>query len=453
MKALPEAFCERMKQQLKEEYPDFIKSYENSPSYGLRVNPLKGNPATIAAGLPFVMTPVSWCQEGYQLDPAQKPGKHPLHEAGVYYIQEPSAMSVISILDPQPGDIVLDLCAAPGGKSTAIAGRLQGQGLLVCNEYVPNRAKILSQNIERMGIHNALVLNEDPNHLQDYFPCFFDKIVVDAPCSGEGMFRKDEGAIHEWSPELVSMCAKRQEMILSCAHNMLRPGGILVYSTCTFSPQEDEEQIASFLEQHPEYELISSKRLWPHQEQGEGHYVAKLLYTGSQSLSHSSLDTPVFTYKNEKSKQKKTNSKKNPSESFEEVFSFCKESLQPEGLSLSQNRLIYFGNECYLIPDIYLGKQKGIKILRYGLHLGTKKKNRFEPAHALAKALCPAKVLQTFECDEEQAKKYLHGETLSTDAPKNGWTLICFQGYSLGWAKAVNGTLKNHYPKGLRTQY
>ena len=205
--------------------------------------------------LPFSLKPVAWAEDGYYFDPEERPGRHPLHEAGAYYIQEPSAMSVVSLLDPQPGELVCDLCAAPGGKSTHIAALLRGQGMLVSNEIFPNRARILSQNIERMGIPNALVCNESPEGLATHFPLFFHRIVVDAPCSGEGMFRKDDTAVSEWSLENVRICADRQRMILTQADQMLQPGGVLVYSTCTFAPDEDEAMIQWFLETHPDYTL------------------------------------------------------------------------------------------------------------------------------------------------------------------------------------------------------
>ena len=228
---LPAAFTERMKQMLGREYDAFIASYDKERSQGLRVNGLKTDPAEFAKTAPFSLNPVAWAAEGFAYGAEERPGRHPYHDAGVYYIQEPSAMIAASLLNPQPGEMILDLCAAPGGKSTQAAARLGGEGLLVSNEIHPARAKILSQNIERMGIRNAVVTNEDSGRLTKYFPAFFDGIIVDAPCSGEGMFRKDETAVTEWSPENVRRCAGRQQEILENAAMMLKPGGRLAVIT------------------------------------------------------------------------------------------------------------------------------------------------------------------------------------------------------------------------------
>ena len=230
---LPEAFLDRMKQQLGTEYPEYLASLERPRAVALRFNPLKGEKPC----LPFVQQSVPWETMGYYYDPASRPGLHPYHEAGVYYLQEASAMSAVALLDPQPGERVCDLCAAPGGKSTQIAGRMMGEGFLLCNEINPKRAKILSRNIERMGVAHALVTNEHPQRLAEKLPEYFDRVLIDAPCSGEGMFRKEEAAVTDWSVETVQMCARRQAEILHSGAQMLRPGGRLVYSTCTFAPE------------------------------------------------------------------------------------------------------------------------------------------------------------------------------------------------------------------------
>ena len=281
---LPEKFLARMQQQLGDEYDEYLRSLQRPRAVALRFNPLKGDIPV----LPFVGEPVPWEPMGYYYDPDSRPGLHPYHEAGVYYLQEASAMASAALLEPQPGEIILDLCAAPGGKSTQIAGRMQGKGLLVSNEINQKRAKVLSRNIERLGIGNAVVTGEAPAALADRFPGFFHRIMVDAPCSGEGMFRKEEAAITDWSEENVEMCARRQAEILDCAAVMLRPGGRLVYSTCTFAPQEDEEAVEAFLARHPEFEAEPVNapwfqesrpgmyRLWPHKLLGEGHFAAVL---------------------------------------------------------------------------------------------------------------------------------------------------------------------------------
>ena len=296
-----------MKQMLGREYDAFIASYDKERSQGLRVNGLKTDPAEFAKTAPFSLNPVAWAAEGFAYGAEDRPGRHPYHDAGVYYIQEPSAMIAASLLNPQPGEMILDLCAAPGGKSTQAAARLGGEGLLVSNEIHPARAKILSQNIERMGIRNAVVTNEDSGRLTKYFPAFFDGIIVDAPCSGEGMFRKEAVAVTQHSEALVKQCAELGAQILDCAAAVLAPGGQLVYSTCTFAPEEDEGQVAAFLQRHPEFTLADAlgnvdytfgsegeanrtgglpldvtkvRRVWPCQG-GEGHFMARLVKAGT----------------------------------------------------------------------------------------------------------------------------------------------------------------------------
>lgn len=456
---LPKDFIDRTRQLMGEQAEDFLATYDQDAAYGLRINPLKYNGSLNSTNLPFTLTPVPWAKEGFYAVREEHPGKHPLHEGGAYYIQEPSAMSVVSLLDPSPGDIVCDLCAAPGGKSTQIAGRLLGKGLLVSNEIFPARAKILSQNIERLGVGNCVVCNETPDKMAQHFPQFFQKIVVDAPCSGEGMFRKEEAAIQEWSLQQVQLCVERQKMILECADQMLAPGGILVYSTCTFSPDENEQMISWFLEKHSDYlledwksilppqcgisngeePLSQTARLWPNKLQGEGHFAACLRKKGT-------LDTSQIPQKKKK---------KNSLEDYED---FQKKYINPHPKNtdytitdyLKRNHnFVYFKDELYLLPDL-MNSLKGLKVIRAGLHLGTRKKNRFEPSHGLAKSLAPDDVFQSYSCTKEEALSYLKGETLSCDSTCKGWVLVCYEGVSLGWGKATNGTIKNHYPKGLR---
>ena len=255
---LPQNFLDRMQGQLGAEFPEYLQSLERPRAVALRFNPLKGE----IPQLPFVKENVPWEPMGYYYDPDARPGLHPYHEAGVYYLQEASAMSAVALLDPQPGEKVCDLCAAPGGKTTQIAGRMNGEGFLLCNEINPKRAKILSRNIERMGVANALVTNEHPARLADRYAGFFDRVLIDAPCSGEGMFRKEEAAVTDWSLETVAMCATRQKEILHSGAKLLKPGGRLVYSTCTFAPEENEMTIAAFLESHPEFSLEETDAPW-----------------------------------------------------------------------------------------------------------------------------------------------------------------------------------------------
>ncbi|MBO4289176.1 MAG: RsmB/NOP family class I SAM-dependent RNA methyltransferase, partial [Lachnospiraceae bacterium] len=274
--ALPEAFLARVKEQLHDEFPAFLASYQRPPLQALRVNTLKCGVQELQALIPRLTEPVPGTTAGLYFPEDLRPGLSPWHEAGLYYIQEPSAMLAVPALEAQPGEIVLDLCAAPGGKTTAIAADMKGEGLLIANEIVPKRAAVLSQNIERLGITNAVVTNHAPAELAGRFPEFFDRILVDAPCSGEGMFKKEPQAIEMWSPENVAACAARQDAILAEADKMLKPGGRLIYSTCTFAPEEDEGCVERFLAAHPGYDLLSMQTVYPHRFPGEGQFVAAL---------------------------------------------------------------------------------------------------------------------------------------------------------------------------------
>ncbi len=445
---LPEAFVARMREQLGEEADAFFDSYRRPRAYGLRRNPLKLDETAFLQLMPWELTHIPWAMEGYYYKETQRPGKHPYHEMGLYYIQEPSAMSVAEILDPQPGELILDLCAAPGGKSTQTAGRMAGEGLLVCNEIIPSRAKILSQNIERCGIKNAVVLNHAPGELSARFPLFFDRIIVDAPCSGEGMFHKQESALTEWSEDNVNMCAGRQREILACAYEMLREGGVLVYSTCTFAPAEDEEMVRWLLDTYEDLsilpidtqtlgiskgELAGTARIWPHRQRGEGHFIARLKKEGTLAGHTFSADIPA-----KKSKKRST-----VPDIWEAYEAFAQQYLRVE----PSGRREQFGDQLYLVPKEFPNLQ-GLKVLRPGLHVGTVKKNRFEPSHALAMALLTDQVAQTVQtADPEQ---YLSGMTFSCDESYHGWVLVTYQGLPLGWGKASHGIVKNHYPKGLR---
>lgn len=429
---LPEKFLARMQQQLGDEYDEYLRSLQRPRAVALRFNPLKG----AIPALPFVGEPVPWEPMGYYYDPDSRPGLHPYHEAGVYYLQEASAMASAALLEPQPGEIILDLCAAPGGKSTQIAGRMQGQGLLVSNEIHPKRAKVLSRNIERLGIGNAVVTGEAPAALADRFPGFFHRIMVDAPCSGEGMFRKEEAAITDWSEENVEMCARRQAEILDCAAAMLRPGGRLVYSTCTFAPQEDEEAVEAFLARHPEFEAEPVNapwfqesrpgmyRLWPHKLLGEGHFAAVLRKMDCrEEIADVNFDQPKPLPK--------------------AFLSFAKEL----DIALPDGQAVTFGDTLYWMPPQMPALHR-LRVLRPGLELGALKKDRFEPAHALALWLRHCKNEISLSPESKELAAYLHGEAIP--CAERGWCLVKAGAYSLGWGKGDGNQLKNHYPKGLR---
>ena len=400
---------------------------------------------------------VSWANEAYYFDENVRPGKHPYHEMGLYYIQEPSAMSAAALLAPKPGMRVLDLCAAPGGKSTQLATYLGDSGLLVSNEINTQRSRILSQNIERMGIKNAIVTNEDSFVLASHFPGFFNAIQVDAPCSGEGMFRKLPEAIEQWSMENVAICAARQKEILDNAAVMLKPGGTIVYSTCTFSKEENEDVIEYFLEKHSDFTLEEMERFWPHKVDGEGHFVAKLVRRGSVDTGFKS-DRQTKKIKNNKNRKNETKPALTK-ENMKLLSEFLDETISDDMAALIKNsRLVMFGEQLYRLPDMEVDI-KGLKVQRAGLHIGEFKKQRFEPSHSLALALklSEAKNVVKLTCDNPQTIGFFNGQSvmLSDEQAaecKKGWALVCVDGYPAGWGK-VNGTqVKNHYPKGLRNK-
>ena len=433
MTNLPEQFIQNMKKQLPEnEWEAFFAVYEKTPFKGLRLNPLKGGRDALKPLLPFLGERVAWEENGFYAT-EEKVGNSPFHAAGVFYSQEPSAMCAAPLLDVQPGERVLDLCSAPGGKGTQLACRMQGQGVIVLNEPVSARAKILSQNVERMGIKNAVVTNELPERLSTKFAGYFDKILVDAPCSGEGMFRKNaEEALQEWSEENVALCAERQRYILDEATKMLRVGGRLAYSTCTFALEEDEGQVCDYLKNHPEMRLIAQEKLYPHKVDGEGHFAAlfeKIEKTGE-------WDTRLKEVKLWCSHEAEKAYRDFEKSFFKERFAF---------------RLYEANGILYELPKGVFD-WKGVQVLRVGVRLGEVKNGRFEPSHSLA--LCVKKeecknALDLLETDA-RLEKYLRGETIEEDKISNGWCVVCVHGYPLGLGKAVNGTVKNHYPKGLR---
>lgn len=459
---LPIEFEKKMKAFLGDEWDDFLYSYDNNRFQALRFNTLKvQSPEERMRILKTLKISsdkkVSWANEAYYFDENVRPGKHPYHEMGLYYIQEPSAMSAAALLAPKPGMRVLDLCAAPGGKSTQLATYLGDSGLLVSNEINTQRSRILSQNIERMGIKNAIVTNEDSFVLASHFPGFFNAIQVDAPCSGEGMFRKLPEAIEQWSMENVAICAERQKEILDNAAVMLKPGGTIVYSTCTFSKEENEDVIEYFLERHPDFTLEEMERFWPHKVDGEGHFVAKLVRRGCVDTD---LKADRKTKKNKNSKNRKNETKPAlTKENMKLLSEFLDETISEDVAAWIKNsRLVMFGEQLYRLPDMKVDI-KGLKVQRAGLHIGEFKKQRFEPSHSLALALKlnDAKNLVKLTCDNPQTIGFFNGQSvmLSDEQAaecKKGWALVCVDGYPAGWGKVNGAQVKNHYPKGLRNK-
>lgn len=459
---LPIEFEKKMKAFLGNEWDDFLYSYDNNRFQALRFNTLKvQSPEERMRILKTLKISsdkrVSWANAAYYFDENVRPGKHPYHEMGLYYIQEPSAMSAAALLAPKPGMRVLDLCAAPGGKSTQLATYLGDSGLLVSNEINTQRSRILSQNIERMGIKNAIVTNEDSFVLASHFPGFFNAIQVDAPCSGEGMFRKLPEAIEQWSMENVAICAARQKEILDNAAVMLKPGGTIVYSTCTFSKEENEDVIEYFLERHPDFTLEEMERFWPHKVDGEGHFVAKLVRRGCVDTD---LKADRKTKKNKNSKNRKNETKPAlTKENMKLLSEFLDETISEDMAAWIKNsRLVMFGEQLYRLPDMEVDI-KGLKVQRAGLHIGEFKKQRFEPSHSLALALklSEAKNVVKLTWDDPQTTGFFNGQSVmlsdeQTAECKKGWALVCVDGYPAGWGKVNGAQVKNHYPKGLRNK-
>lgn len=427
---LPEKFIERMKKQLPEnEWEAFFAVYEKKPFKGVRVNPLKGDRYALKALLPFVDAPVPWEENGFYTQ-AEKLGLSPYHAAGVFYSQEPSAMIAAPLLAVQPFEKVLDLCSAPGGKGTQLACAMNGKGIIVLNEPVFARAKILSGNVERMGIKNAVVTCELPEVLAKKFAGYFDKILVDAPCSGEGMFRKNaEEALSEWSEENVTACAERQKRILRAATQMLAPKGKLVYSTCTFSEAEDEGQVRDYLQEHAQMRLISQEKLYPHKSDGEGHFAA--LFESSDEGENARLKA----------------AKPSISRESERIYRQFEKSFFREKYARNLHEA---NGVLYELPDGVFD-WTSLQVLRVGLRLGEVKNGRFEPSHSLALAVKKEECVHTI-ClteDDMRLEAYLRGDTFEAET-ENGWCIVCVGDFPLGLGKAVNGVVKNHLPKGLR---
>ena len=446
---LPDNFILKMKEILSEEFEDYLKSFEESSYCGLRINTLKISVEDFKSKNLFKLDPVPWCDRGFYYDENIRPAKHPYYHAGLYYLQEPSAMSPGALLPINKNDKVLDICAAPGGKSTHIASRLGDEGFLLANDISATRARGLLKNIELFGIKNVMVTAEEPKKLASKFNQFFDKIVIDAPCSGEGMFRKEPSIIKSWGDEMYDFCCTQQADVLENAVKMLKKGGYILFSTCTFAPEENERTIHNFLNSHQEFELIDlpknfgfadgivdvrtdfneelkkCARLWPHKLKGEGHFIALLHNTQS-------CDTI------DKSIKKDNNDKR-----LQSFFDFCNEYLDIE---LNGNIQIINDN-IYVIPD-FLPDMKGIRILRSGWHMGEIKKNRFEPSQALAMGLKVHQIKNKveFACNDIEVIKYLKGETIECSSVDDGWCIVTVDGFPLGWGKAQKGRIKNKYP-------
>ncbi len=448
---LPERFKEEMKALLGDEYQAYLDSFDCQCASGLRINTLRWTPEQAAEKLPALKDRVPWTDNGFYYDDSQKMSKHPYYSAGLYYLQEPSAMAPARLLPVEPGDRVLDLCAAPGGKSTELGARLKGKGLLFANDISSSRAKGLLKNLELFGISNMVVASEAPEKLAAVYPEYFDKILVDAPCSGEGMFRKEPDMVKDWMRRGPEYYAPIQQEILGYAVSMLRPGGFLLYSTCTFSVMEDEENVRRLMVRYPEMEMVSIPvfpgasggvglsgclRLFPHRVRGEGHFLALLRKKGGRTAEQTKTDSRGACG---------IHGTCGP-----ELAAFLKNT----GISWESDRFMTNGDHIYYLPEGFV-PEKRIRYLRTGLYLGNVKKGRFEPSQALAMALggdtCRNRI--SFGAEDDRVIRYLKGETIplrECEPDAAGWCLVCVDGFPLGFARGNGRSLKNKYYPGWR---
>ena len=490
MVSLPREFEIKMKKLLGAEYEEFLASYDRPRNFGLRVNVDKISTEEFEKKAPFHLTKIPWTENGYYYEEQDMPARHPFYYAGLYYLQEPSAMTPASRLVSQPGDRVLDLCAAPGGKATELGARLHGKGVLVANDISASRAKALLKNVEVFGIRNSFIVNEVPAKLAENFPEFFDKILVDAPCSGEGMFRKDPAVAKVWDGNKPYECAKQQKEIITRAAQMLAPGGDLLYSTCTFSPEENEQVIQFLLDSREDMEIREIKpfegfapgrpdvayegwdseasenrkmgsadlkkcvRIWPHKMAGEGHFLALLHKRAPEETAGEQKNDRVVSNNSETTVDEQKNQ-------VQGVISDIKGIGKPETKALTEffadvsmemnwKQVEVRKGQVYLVPEA-LGARKGLVFLRNGLYLGEIRKDRFEPSQSFAMALKKKEYASSinFSWTDERVFRYLRGETVSVDdlpaGRSKGWQLVCVNGYPLGWAKLTGGLLKNKY--------
>ena len=465
VRQLPEAFLLKMQELLGEEFGQYLESFKEEWKPGLRVNTLKLSPGELAELVPWNLEPVPWADNGFYYDgtldgEVLRPSKHPAYYAGLYYLQEPSAMTPAAMLPVVPGDRVLDLCAAPGGKSTELASKLKGRGMLVSNDISYSRARALLKNLELAGAANICVTSEAPEKLAGVWPEFFDKILVDAPCSGEGMFRRDEDMVKDWNEKGPEYYVPIQRQILSQAAAMLRPGGYMLYSTCTFSVEEDEENVAYVLEEFPQMQLCcldldkvpgacggfglsGCMRLFPHRLKGEGHFLALMRKKGGDDGGKKILPPmdPGTAGKRVRAVEKE-----------KELDAFLRQS----GAEWDYERIVIHQDNAYYLPE-GLAWNLPLRFLRTGLFLGELKKGRFEPSQALAMSMKAGQFPNTvsFPGGDSRVLRSLKGETISLEGdegPVKGWCLAAMEGFPLGWAKGTGMSLKNKYYPGWRWQ-
>ena len=448
---LPQKFAERMKVLLGDEYESYVESLNKAPVRAFRVNTDKISLSDFEKVNPFNTEKIPYVENGFYFTD-EKIGNHPYHHAGMIYVQEPGAMAPAECVEIDPDWCILDMCSAPGGKSSQLKNKLGEKGVLVSNEIIPSRCKILTGNIERLGLKNVVTTCMDTGKLAKNFPEAFNLVMVDAPCSGEGMFRKEEIAVSEWSEDNVKNCAERQKEILENAVKTLKNGGYIIYATCTFSLEENEMVIDWFLKNHPDFELVRVKkcvdentcdgikfegceceninfarRFYPHKSRGEGQFMAVLHNKNSSGEVYKS--------------QRKNNAKIDKT-----VYDFLGDTLEDYD---KEKVIMHKDTPVYFVPDFSV---ENATVFSCGVTIGEVRKNYIQPHHQFFMGLGDKfKRKIDLSCDSAEIKKYLHGEEFETDCA-NGWAVVTVDGCALGGAKVVNGRVKNHYPKGLRVK-
>lgn len=442
---LPKGFINQMEVLLKDEAPDFFESLEKEKRSGLRVNTLKISVEDFLSLCPFELEPVPWTLDGFYFKNGERPAKHPYYHCGLYYIQEPSAMAPVSVMAIKEGDVILDLCAAPGGKTIQIAAKLKHTGTIITNDISTGRVKALVKNVELYGVKNAIVLNENHEKIANKFSGVFDGVLIDAPCSGEGMFRKDKNAVDSWESHGIDYCNAIQREIVDVIPNTLKDGGELVYSTCTFNKIENEETIDYLIHTHPEFTcvsiderpgfvngysegvnetIINTKRLFPHQVEGEGHYLAELTKSGEKIISPKVKENMAP----------------------EEFVAFMKDNLTIE----LKGKYLNIKDKIYLLPENNVDTS-GLRVARSGWLLGEIKRGRFKPSQSMAMGLKKEDARHSIDISstDENAIRYLKGETITLEGEK-GLNLITIDGFPVGWGRLLGRTLKNDYPPSWR---
>jgi 16S rRNA C967 or C1407 C5-methylase (RsmB/RsmF family)/NOL1/NOP2/fmu family ribosome biogenesis protein len=470
---LPGAFEARMRELLGPEAPAFFDTYRRPPQRAVRANPLKLDPASLPELLGIPPDPVPWCPEAWFLPEGVRVGDTLAHAAGLGYVQEPSALAVGEALDVRPGQRVLDLAAAPGGKTTLVAGRLGGDGVVVANEVQRGRVQALADNLDRWGSPRTVLAGETVARLAEALPGAFDRVLLDAPCSGEGLFRRNPAAAAQWRPGHVGGSAERQRGLLADAARLVRPGGVLVYSTCTFAPEENEQQVGGFLAANPAWELLPipmhpgftpgrpdwspggppelsrTVRLWPHHLRGEGHFIAKLGRSADQGESGTLPSRSRAPRRGKVPDREHGGARMSTAPRGAQAVAEAWRGFVDDALERDPGEVTVVGERAYLVPDPEVAGA-GVRLVRPGLLVGRARPGRFEPAHALGMAAGVVIARRVRVVDDREAAAWVRGETLGWDGPA-GWVLVSWSGWPLGWGRGAGGTLKNHYPKGLRT--